>query len=339
MQFVSTRGQAPALSFSDAVLTGLARDGGLYVPVEWPVLSERKIRALSGLPYQEVALRVMRPFIGASIPDAELARMIGEAYAGFGHKAVVPLVQLGPTLQLEAATDEDATFVMVIQVGERRYGLVVADVLDTEEIVVKPLATILRDVDVFSGATILGDGSVVLILDPNALSERAGNMLEEKQAEDGEDAVEAGDSAKVAMLLFKAGGGAPKAVELEHITRLEHVEVEKIERMDGRAALQYRGKLMPILGLNGTQDILSEGIQPLLVFTGEGYAMGLAVDEIVDVVEDRLQIELSADRPGVRGTAVVSGRACEILDVDYYHLQGLAEHQRRPGASSERAVA
>ena len=145
--------------------------------------------------------------------------------------------------------------------------------------------------------------------------------------------------AKVAVLLFKAGGGAPKAVELEHITRLEHVEVEKIERMDGRAALQYRGKLMPILGLNGTQDILNEGIQPLLVFTGEGYAMGLAVDEIVDVVEDRLQIELSADRPGVRGTAVVSGRACEILDVDYYHLQGLAEHQRRPGASSERAVA
>ena len=252
---------------------------------------------------------------------------------------LLPLVQLGPTLQLEAAVDEDATFVMVIQVGERRYGLVVADVLDTEEIVVKPLATILRDVDVFSGATILGDGSVVLILDPNALSERAGNMLEEKQAEDSEEVVETGDSAKVAMLLFKAGSGAPKAVELEHITRLEHVEVEKIERMDGRAALQYRGKLMPILGLNGVHDIMNEGIQPLLVFTGEGYAMGLAVDEIVDVVEDRLQIELSADRPGVRGTAVVSGRACEILDVDYYHLQGLAEHQRKPGVSSERAVA
>ena len=74
---------------------------------------------------------------------------------------LLPLVQLGPTLQLEAAKDEDATFVMVIQVGERRYGLVVNDVLDTEEIVVKPLASILRDVDVFSGATILGDGSVV----------------------------------------------------------------------------------------------------------------------------------------------------------------------------------
>ncbi|ESQ88502.1 chemotaxis protein CheA [Asticcacaulis sp. AC460] len=258
---------------------------------------------------------------------------------------LLPLVQLGPTLQLEAAKTENPSFVMVIQVGERRYGLVVNDVLDTEEIVVKPLATVLRDVDVFSGATILGDGSVVLILDPNAMSERAGNMLEEKQAEENEGTVETTNDNRCAMLLFKAGSGAPKAVELEHITRLEHIEVSQIERMDGRAALQYRGKLMPILNVGDYNTLKDEGIQPLLVFTGEGYAMGLAVDEIVDVVEDRLQIELSADRPGVRGTAVVAGRACEIVDVDYYHLRGLAEHQRSPNSSgaghssSERAVA
>jgi two-component system chemotaxis sensor kinase CheA len=257
---------------------------------------------------------------------------------------LLPLVQLGPTLQLEAAKDEDATFVMVIQVGERRYGLVVNDVLDTEEIVVKPLATILRDVDVFSGATILGDGSVVLILDPNAMSERAGNMLEEKAAEESEETVSDAGSEKVAMLLFKAGNGAPKAVELEHITRLEHVESSQIEIMEGRAALQYRGKLMPILTVNGDfSGLLAASseetrIQPLLVFTGEGYAMGLAVDEIVDVVEDYMTIELSADRPGIRGTAIVAGRACEIVDVDHYHLRGLAEHQRHPvsNASNEK---
>ena len=261
---------------------------------------------------------------------------------------LLPLVQLGPTLQLEAAKDEDATFVMVIQVGERRYGLVVNDVLDTEEIVVKPLATILRDVSVFSGATILGDGSVVLILDPNAMSERAGNMLEEKAPEESEETLESAGSQKVAMLLFKAGNGAPKAVELAHITRLEHIESEKIEQMEGRAALQYRGKLMPILTVNSDYSGLlastraESHIQPLLVFTGEGYAMGLAVDEIVDVVEDFMTIELSADRPGVRGTAIIAGRACEILDVDYYHVRGLAEHQRHPQASSnssEKAVA
>jgi two-component system chemotaxis sensor kinase CheA len=259
---------------------------------------------------------------------------------------LLPLVQLGPTLQLEAAKEEDPTFVMVIQVGERRYGLVVNDVLDTEEIVVKPLATILRDVDVFSGATILGDGSVVLILDPNAMSERAGNMLEEKAAEESEETTSDAGNEKVAMLLFKAGNGAPKAVELEHITRLEHIESTQIEIMEGRAALQYRGKLMPILTVNGDfSGLLAAGngethIQPLLVFTGEGYAMGLAVDEIVDVVEDYMTIELSADRQGVRGTAVVAGRACEILDVDYYQLRGLAEHQRHPVShTNEKAVA
>ena len=257
---------------------------------------------------------------------------------------LLPLVQLGPTLQLEPASDDETTFVMVIQVGERRYGLVVNDVLDTEEIVVKPLATILRDVDVFSGATILGDGSVVLILDPNALSERAGNMLEEKVIDDSEDE-ELARGQRVAMLLFRAGTGAPKAVELSHITRLEHVQSDQIEQLEGRAALQYRGKLMPILTVNSDYSGLlcaarnDAHIQPLLVLTGEGYAMGLAVDEIVDVVEDRLALELSPDRPGVRGTAIIAGKACEVLDVNYYHLRGLAEHQRIPAASQERAVA
>ncbi|ABS62300.1 threonine synthase [Parvibaculum lavamentivorans DS-1] len=95
MKYVSTRGIAPELEFEDALLAGLARDGGLYVPVEWPQLSERKIRALAGLPYEEVAFRVMRPFIGEAIGDDDLQRMIGEAYASFRHKAIVPLRQLG----------------------------------------------------------------------------------------------------------------------------------------------------------------------------------------------------------------------------------------------------
>ncbi|MDP2213836.1 threonine synthase [Phenylobacterium sp.] len=95
VKYVSTRGVAPELEFEDALLAGLARDGGLYVPVEWPQLSERKIRALAGLPYEEVAFRIMRPFIGDAIGDDDLQRMIGEAYASFRHKAIVPLRQLG----------------------------------------------------------------------------------------------------------------------------------------------------------------------------------------------------------------------------------------------------
>src|SRR5690606_33986235 len=94
VKYVSTRGQSPELEFEEVLLAGLARDGGLYVPVEWPQLSERKIRALAGLPRGEVALLCMRPVIGPAVLAAELERMIGEAYAGFGHKAVAPLVQI-----------------------------------------------------------------------------------------------------------------------------------------------------------------------------------------------------------------------------------------------------
>ncbi|MBF9035483.1 threonine synthase [Rhodobacterales bacterium HKCCE2091] len=96
MRYVSTRGAAPELTFEDAMLTGLARDGGLYVPAEIPVMPAGDIAALAGLPYEEVAFRVMRPFTGDTFTDAEFGDLIQRAYAGFGHAARAPLVQLQP---------------------------------------------------------------------------------------------------------------------------------------------------------------------------------------------------------------------------------------------------
>ena len=96
MRYVSTRGAAPDLSFEEAMLTGLARDGGLYVPAEIPTMSHADIAALAGLSYEEVAFRVMRPFIGDAFTDEEFADIIAKAYAGFGHDARAPLVQLAP---------------------------------------------------------------------------------------------------------------------------------------------------------------------------------------------------------------------------------------------------
>ncbi len=94
MKYISTRGQAPELTFEEAMLTGLARDGGLYVPAEIPTLSADDIAALSGLPYEEVAYRVMRPFVGDCFTDQEFRDIIARAYAGFGHVARAPLKQL-----------------------------------------------------------------------------------------------------------------------------------------------------------------------------------------------------------------------------------------------------
>jgi threonine synthase len=94
--YLSTRGETPKLGFCDVMLSGLARDGGLYVPEVWPQLSPDAIADLSGRPYWEVAVEVIRPFVAGDISDAELGRMANEAYATFRHPAVVPLDQIGP---------------------------------------------------------------------------------------------------------------------------------------------------------------------------------------------------------------------------------------------------
>lgn len=96
MDYISTRGEAPALGFRDALLAGLARDGGLYLPRHWPQLSKRDIRNLRGKSYAEVAFEILKHFVDGEIPDDKLKTMINEAYATFRHPAVVPLVQTGP---------------------------------------------------------------------------------------------------------------------------------------------------------------------------------------------------------------------------------------------------
>jgi threonine synthase len=98
MRYVSTRGEAPALDFVDVMLAGLARDGGLYVPDHWPALDRATVEGFAGKPYAEVAVDVVRPFIGDGIGEADLARMAREAYGNFRHPAVAPLVQLNPSL-------------------------------------------------------------------------------------------------------------------------------------------------------------------------------------------------------------------------------------------------
>jgi threonine synthase len=98
MRYVSTRGEAAPLDFVEVMLAGLARDGGLYVPESWPALDREMIAGFAGKPYAEVAVDVTRPFVGGSIADSDLARMVREAYGGFRHPATTPLVQLDSSL-------------------------------------------------------------------------------------------------------------------------------------------------------------------------------------------------------------------------------------------------
>src|SRR6185503_10511279 len=95
VRYISTRGEAPSLGFVDVTLAGLARDGGLYVPESWPRLSRETIASFAGRPYAEIAVEVIRPFVGDSISEADLSRLSQEAYGTFRHPAVVPVSQFG----------------------------------------------------------------------------------------------------------------------------------------------------------------------------------------------------------------------------------------------------
>ena len=245
---------------------------------------------------------------------------------------LLPLVFLAETLNLvpaETPRPEDA-FVIVAQVGTQTFGIVVDKVFDTEEIVVKPVASILRENALFSGNTILGDGSVIMILDPNGLAMQTGEALRENQ-EVGQDTVAeaAFGATSSSLLVFRAGGDELKAVPLALVARLEEIELKRIERSNGKPVVQYRGHLMPIVCADAEHRLKTEGGQPVIVFADGERAMGLAVDEIIDIVEDRLDVELQSGRPGLIGTAVVAGQATGVVDVAHYLTMAYDDWFRR----------
>jgi two-component system chemotaxis sensor kinase CheA len=253
---------------------------------------------------------------------------------------LLPLVNLRDLLQLAApegeaaAGDDGASYIVVTQVGTSTCGIIVDAVFDTEEIVVKPVAPILRHVTMFSGNTILGDGSVIMILDPNGIARATGIAGGEARGTEAQAAkrpvggVHSGD--RTALLIFRAGGPEPKAVPLGLVARLEHIPRERIESSAGQPVTQYRGRLMPLVALSGAIDRERES-HPVLVFSdvdrgvGRDRAMGLVVDEIVDVAEDILRVELSGDRPGLLGTAVIDGRATDVIDTVYWLRQAFQD--------------
>jgi two-component system chemotaxis sensor kinase CheA len=232
---------------------------------------------------------------------------------------LLPLINLNALLGLPDAPGETGGYIVVAQVGANLLGIIVDRVFDTEEIVVKPVAPILRHITMFSGNTILGDGSVIMILDPNGIARATGIGGGETKAVpvNTPDATLSGE--KTAMLIFKAGIGAQRAVPLNLVARLEDIPREKIESSGSTAVTQYRGKLMPLVPFSAVDE--SSPSQAVLVFTDGLRSMGLMVDEIVDVVQDRLNIELVASQPGLLGTAVIGGVATDVIDTTYWLTQ------------------
>jgi two-component system chemotaxis sensor kinase CheA len=234
---------------------------------------------------------------------------------------LLPLVSLSSLLRLaEAPVGGLKGYVVVMQVGANVFGIVVDRVFDTEEIVVKPVAPILRHITMFSGNTILGDGSVIMILDPNGVARGAGITAEGRADDQQTMNVTAGirSDSSTSLLLFRAGDQTPKAVPLGLVARLEDIPVERIEMSGGTPVVQYRGQLMPMVPIAGHWEAPESGRQAVLVFTEGQRSMGLMVDEILDVVEEPLVIQPGSDRLGYLGSAVISERVTDVIDTVYW---------------------
>src|SRR5581483_2660317 len=253
--------------------------------------------------------------------DARIERIKDTAVLRLRDK-LLPLASMKTLLGLDQGRglDTERGYIVVVQVGNLTFGVVVDSVFHTEEIVVKPMSSKLRHIAMFSGNTILGDGSVIMIIDPNGIAQALGTTVATHMA--AEAAVDASraksDEQSVSLLVFRAGSAQAKAVPLSLVTRLEEIDARKIELSNGRHMVQYRGQLMPLVRMSEQIRIKDEGSQPLLVFSDGGRSMALIVDEIIDIVEDCLDIEVSSDNPGVLGSAVIRGQATEVIDVGHF---------------------
>jgi two-component system, chemotaxis family, sensor kinase CheA len=247
---------------------------------------------------------------------------------------LLPLVYLNRELKTEGATQDAGPAakpseaqnvnIVVLRADDRQFGLVVDEINDTEEIVVKPLSKQLKTINTYAGATIMGDGKVALILDVMGLAQRANVVGEGRElaADKAASAALGAEQRSNAVLLFQNGESGRMAIDLALVARLEEFPGDAVERAADREVVQYRGQIMPLVRVS---DVLeNRTLRPpekcqealhVVVYSEKGRSVGLVVDRILDIVEESFVIEGRGGREGVTGSAVIQKRVTDILDV------------------------
>jgi two-component system chemotaxis sensor kinase CheA len=241
--------------------------------------------------------------------------------------ALLPLVYLRDVLGLQDQANDTAHGVQHILVAgseDRQYGLVVDEVLDTEEVAVKPLSAQLKRTAMYAGATILGDGRVSLILDVWAIAHR-----QRVEGSAGRSTTSVADVVRPSAggiyahshLVVRLADERRIAIPLSAVTRLEEIPSASLEQVGPREHLQYDGNVLPIARLSRVVGALDSGesaderLLQVVVYTANGRSIGLVVDAIIDIDDEPAASLTDIDGPGVSGTAIVQQRITEILDV------------------------
>ncbi len=246
---------------------------------------------------------------------------------------LLPLAYLNHELGLESGSvaERDVVNIVVLQADDHQFGLIVDEVNDTEEIVVKPLGKQLKGLTTFAGATIMGDGRVALILDVLGLAHRAKVISEARErtlAEGDGQKEKAGSEDRQALLLLRNQGDGRIAIPLNLVTRLEEFPRSALEKTGNQTVVQYRNSILPLVRV---ADLLQErrkktrGPQEtpaadapiqVVVYSDQERSIGLIVDRILDIVEEDIANQQAASRDGVLGTVVIQGRVTELLDLE-----------------------
>ena len=271
------------------------------------------------------------------IPAQQIAQRtdrVGGAEVLILRDRLVPLMYLADALGLERSDGTAKPLnIVLVDTGVFAYGLVVDELHDTVEIVVKPLGRHLKGLPDYAGATILGDGRVAVILDVAGLAARAELSAEKAEAvsrKETEENVASGE--QHALLLFHNAPGEMCAVPIEQVSRIERVQPGQIEYLGGRRTMQYRGASLPLVALHdgaSVGDLTEEQQWVVLVFETLGHPLGLVAARPLDIVDAAMEVDTRTLRQcGVGGSAVYKGKT--ILMIDMIELAGAARPDLAP---------
>jgi two-component system, chemotaxis family, sensor kinase CheA len=259
---------------------------------------------------------------------------------------LLPVLMLAKELNVD---DEGtpAAHLAVVQAAGRHFGVVVDAILDQQEIVVKPMPDQLKNLQVFAGATLLGNGRVALILDVLGLAQRAGLVSEPRddaaaQARSGA----AGSRGPLTLLLFSGQGDSRYALALDDLTRLETLARSTVEATGAWEVVQYRGDIMPLVEVSEllpprpsqlrsaspAPAVSSADLIDVIVLGNSGRQLGMVVSDVLDVVETSVPLQMEGCRRGVTGTLVLHGRVTELVDAEWILASTLGKAARARAA-------
>ncbi len=267
------------------------------------------------------------------IGDSEFFRLRGE---------MVPIIRLSKILGLEAEARENESLV-ILNSGAMDFGLVVDEIWDSEEIVVKPLGKHFKDISIFAGATIMGDGKMALILDVVGISRKIGLKVEDvdRVKEETTSRSTLTEDEQQFILLFNVSPEEQFAIPLALVARLDKIKADKLEFVGGKEIVQYRGRSMPIIRLENylpIQPLPEQDEYHLLVFAEGEREVAFLVSRIVDSIQTHVKLdERLYQIEGVLGSAIIKDRTTLFLDVykiiemhDPYFFMKIIPQEERP---------